>query len=56
MALTLDRWPDLDDWPGLLARAGELDPDRWRWWHTQGAAARAAVAVSEIDAEDLQPA
>ncbi|MGY2113059.1 glycosyltransferase [Nocardia gipuzkoensis] len=55
MALTLDRWPGLDDWPGLLARAGELDTDRWRWWHTRGAAARAAVAVSEIDAEDLHP-
>ncbi|MBF6220025.1 hypothetical protein IU479_18120 [Nocardia abscessus] len=56
MALTLDRWPDLDDWPRLLAQAGELDTDRWRWWHTQGAAARAAAAVREIDADDLLPA
>ncbi|WP_174184364.1 glycosyltransferase [Nocardia barduliensis] len=56
MALTLDRRPDLEDWPGLLARARELDTDRWQWWHTRGAAARAAAAISEMDADDLCPA
>ncbi|MFR9752422.1 glycosyltransferase [Nocardia sp. 004] len=57
MALTLDRWPDLDAWPWLLAEAGALDTDRWRWWHTRGAAARAAAAVTEVvTAGDLQPA
>ncbi|MGK8524861.1 glycosyltransferase [Nocardia asteroides] len=56
MALVLDRWPALDEWPTLLARARELDTDRWRWWHTRGAAARAAAAIGEIDARDLRPA
>ncbi|WP_159926724.1 MULTISPECIES: glycosyltransferase [Nocardia] len=53
MALTLDRRPDLDGWPALVERARALDTDRWRWWHTRGAAARAAAAVNEIDARGL---
>ncbi|MEV6392854.1 glycosyltransferase [Nocardia xishanensis] len=54
MALTVDRWPDLDDWPALLARARELDTGRWRAWQARGAAVRAAATIAEVAAERLR--
>ncbi|MCP2288702.1 glycosyltransferase [Nocardia amikacinitolerans] len=54
IALTVDRWPDLEDWPGLLARARELDTGRWRAWQTRGAGVRAAAAIGEVVAERLR--
>ncbi|WP_067835833.1 glycosyltransferase [Nocardia lijiangensis] len=56
MALTVDRWPDLGDWPALLARARDLDTGRWRAWQTRGAGARAAAAIAEVTGERLRSA
>ncbi|WP_431969799.1 glycosyltransferase [Nocardia sp. bgisy134] len=54
MAITVDGWPDLDDWPALLARARDLDTGRWRAWQTRGAAVRAATTIAEVAAERLR--
>jgi hypothetical protein len=46
LAVVEPSWPATAEWPGVLARAGSLDPD-WSTWRTAGAAQRAAA---EIDA------
>ncbi|MFC8047684.1 hypothetical protein [Nocardia sp. NPDC057353] len=48
LAVVAPHWPAPQDWPELLARAADLDPGRWREWHTEGAAARAAAAIEEL--------
>jgi len=48
LAVVIDDWPDLHDWPELIAAACDLDTDRWRRWQTAGAAARAAQAVTDV--------
>lgn len=45
LAVTAPRWPSDDDWPAVLQRALTTDPQRWRQWQVQGAAARAAAAI-----------
>jgi hypothetical protein len=46
LAIVEPSWPDAEDWPGVLARAGSLHPGWWKW-RSVGAAQRAAA---EIDA------
>ena len=48
LAVVIDDWPDLHDWPELIAAACDLDTDRWRRWQTAGGAARAAQAVTDV--------
>ena len=45
LATVVHGWPDIREWPGLLARALESGPRRWERWQVQGAAARAATAI-----------
>jgi hypothetical protein len=46
LAVVEPTWPAAENWPGVLARAGSLQPD-WSTWRSAGAAERAAA---EIDA------
>jgi UDP-N-acetylglucosamine--N-acetylmuramyl-(pentapeptide) pyrophosphoryl-undecaprenol N-acetylglucosamine transferase len=48
LAMVIRSWPDCSAWPGLIMQARGIDPTRWRNWHTEGAAARAARAVDAI--------
>ncbi|MEV0355030.1 glycosyltransferase [Nocardia sp. NPDC050697] len=48
LAVVAEHWPAPGEWPELLGRAAELDPDRWSAWRTTGAAARAAAVIEEL--------
>jgi UDP-N-acetylglucosamine--N-acetylmuramyl-(pentapeptide) pyrophosphoryl-undecaprenol N-acetylglucosamine transferase len=50
IAETSRRWPSMEQWPALLERALTLGGDRWEAWCTDGAAHRAAAAISRIGA------
>ncbi|WP_163794663.1 glycosyltransferase [Mycobacterium stomatepiae] len=45
LAIVTPEWPDVRRWPRLLARALATNPQRWRRWQVEGAAARAAMAI-----------
>ncbi|WP_293339474.1 glycosyltransferase [Mycobacterium sp.] len=45
LATVAIQWPDAQRWPRLLARALASDPQRWRRWQVEGAAARAAKTI-----------
>ncbi|MDG9682208.1 glycosyltransferase [Streptomyces sp. DH18] len=46
LALVVPRWPEADDWPGLLEQALAHDGDRWSQW-APGGAARAARCLAD---------
>lgn len=48
IALAFDHFPAARTWPGVLAAARALDPERWKEWETEGAARRAAAAIGEV--------
>ncbi|MEF2978541.1 hypothetical protein [Subtercola sp. YIM 133946] len=49
LAVTHPAWPARAEWPQLLDRARELQPD-WSQWRVEGAARRAADAIAEVAA------
>lgn len=51
--VALDRWPDPDEWPGLLDRARSMGGHRWEVWHDGDGAQRAAAAIEALHAEAL---
>ncbi|MCV7282178.1 hypothetical protein H7J88_21335 [Mycolicibacterium flavescens] len=50
LAAVSARWPSVEGWPALLQRARSIDPNRWRRWRVDGAAARAAAAIESTAA------
>ena len=44
LAVVAARWPEVSEWPDLLAEARSLRP-QWQRWHVRGAAGRAADAI-----------
>lgn len=50
IAVTLDGWPDPDEWPGLLDRARSIGGNRWTSWTVGGGAAAAARAIERLAA------
>lgn len=46
IAVTVPRWPAVEEWSSLIGRALALDASRWRLLDTRGAAARAAAVVA----------
>jgi hypothetical protein len=48
IAVVLERWPDDDQWPDLLARALDVGGSGWRRWATDGAAERAARVIEAV--------
>ncbi|RLZ03166.1 hypothetical protein CWC38_07225 [Kocuria tytonicola] len=44
----LSEWPAAAEWPGLLARAGELGGPRWSLWRHGDGARRAARALEAV--------
>lgn len=50
LAVTSERWPDVGEWPALLARAVECG-SAWRRWGTDGAADRAAAVIGGVAAQ-----
>ncbi|GAA5108722.1 glycosyltransferase [Nocardia iowensis] len=56
LAVAVDGWPGVDDWPALIETARTLDPERWRLWGTNGAAARAASVIDRVAGTASRPA
>lgn len=54
LAVVAKSSPNARAWPALLAHASSSDPDRWRRWQVEGAAARAATAI-EATAQRCSP-
>jgi hypothetical protein len=50
LAVTSERWPDGDEWPGLLARALDAG-SAWHRWNTDDAAERAARVIAAVAAD-----
>lgn len=48
LAVTLQQWPALDAWPGLISRANALDQASWNKWRSPGAARRAARIIESV--------
>lgn len=48
LALHETTWPEPERWPGVLARAQQLDPDRWDVLHDGGGPRRFARAVRQV--------
>jgi UDP-N-acetylglucosamine--N-acetylmuramyl-(pentapeptide) pyrophosphoryl-undecaprenol N-acetylglucosamine transferase len=42
------QWPELTDWPRLIADAQALGSDVWERWRTADAAARAAALIERV--------
>ncbi|NMY88006.1 Predicted glycosyl transferase [Pseudomonas oryzihabitans] len=53
LAITCESWPADEDWPGLLARARELDPERWAAVSDGEGARRAAACIRQVAHEVL---
>ena len=53
LAITCESWPADDAWPGLLARARELDPERWAAVSDGEGARRAAACIRQVAQEVL---
>lgn len=53
LAVTCDSWPVADAWPGLLARARQLDPERWTLVSDGQGAQRAAACIQAVAREVL---
>ena len=51
LAVSVPRWPPLQQWPGLIAEALALGGDRWVRWQTTGAADRAAAVIDGLALE-----
>ena len=47
LAIVAEAFPEAEQWPGLLHRAAELNPD-WSRWETEGAAQRAAEVIAGV--------
>lgn len=48
LAVTRERWPADQDWPGLLVQARELDPERWAAVSDGEGARRAAACIQQV--------
>ncbi|WP_417739607.1 glycosyltransferase [Rosistilla oblonga] len=48
LAVGLSQWPDTDQWPELLERAGRLDPRRWDAIFAADGAAQAAAHLQRV--------
>jgi hypothetical protein len=46
IAVSVPRWPSADRWAALVERARHQDPRQWNRLRVEGAAARAAAAVT----------
>ncbi|KUM40160.1 hypothetical protein [Pseudomonas sp. EpS/L25] len=53
LAVTRERWPAAQDWPGLLAQARHLDPERWVAVSDGEGARRAAACIQAVAREVL---
>jgi len=53
LAITCDSWPAEGDWPGLLAAARQLDPQRWALVSDGEGARRAAACIQAVAREVL---
>ncbi|OAN29868.1 hypothetical protein A4V15_02705 [Pseudomonas oryzihabitans] len=53
LAVTCEHWPAADAWPGLLARARQLDPERWTLVSDGEGARRAAACIQAVAREVL---
>ncbi|MGF6768741.1 UDP-N-acetylglucosamine:LPS N-acetylglucosamine transferase [Paraburkholderia sp. GAS199] len=54
LAICCIDWPEAEQWPGILKRALQLDPDRWATVADGLGAKRAAAAIMRIAAITLQ--
>lgn len=50
LAVVRPRWPEMSDWPGLIADARALGSTSWDRWRTADAADRAAAVIERIAA------
>lgn len=53
LAITGETWPAEGDWPGLLAAARQLDPQRWALVSDGEGASRAAACIQAVAREVL---
>ncbi|KTT46999.1 hypothetical protein RSA46_01325 [Pseudomonas oryzihabitans] len=53
LAITCEAWPADGDWPGLLAKARQLDPQRWTQVSDGEGARRAAACIQAVAREVL---
>jgi hypothetical protein len=47
LAVVVPHWPTRQQWPDVLARASDIEPD-WSAWQVGGAAARAAAVIERV--------
>lgn len=48
LALSVPTWPSGEQWPGLLARAAQLDGQQWAQWSSGQGAIRAAAVIGAV--------